>query len=210
MLQKLTFRSILCTVLSIAPYICYALGGIIVLESDIATVAESTNSPEATDISIESLRISVSDDGDIDIDLPLVVRNDIGFIFLTTPDPKTRIKEIEEVLVNHNTDNQKKGVEQSASLAVQFYGVVATYIAVLGAKGGVQSIPIHLHFPHGGTIKQLDGAVDGNPTPTVAMIQTDAQSPSGVIEIDLVDKPDDTGTSAPSCSSGPPVRNLTH
>ena len=88
--------------------------------------------------------------------------------------------------------------------------MVATYIAVLGPKKGVEAIPIHLHFPHGGTIKQLDGAVDGNPTPTVAIIQTDAQSPSGLVDIDLVDKPDNTGTSAPSCSSGPPVRTPTH
>lgn len=209
MLRVITSRSILFAVLSIAPYIRYALGGAIVLEQDIATVAVSADSPEATDINIKSLRISVSDDGDIDIDLPLVVRNEIGEIFETEPDFAARTKQIEEVMINHNYDVQKKGLG-SAAFAVEFAGVVATYIAVLGAKGGVQSIPIHLHFPHGGTIKQIDGAVDGNPTPVVAIIQTDAQSPSGLVDIELVDEPDNTGTSAPSCSPGPPVRTPQH
>ena len=192
MLRAITSWSILFAVLSITPYISYALRGAIVLEQDIATVAVSTDSPEATDVSIESLRISVSDDGDIDIDLPLVVRNEIGFIFETEPNFEAQTEQIEEVMIHHNYDVQKKGLG-SAAFAVEFAGVVATYIAVLGAKGGVQSIPIHLHFPHGGTIKKLDGAVEGNPTPTVAIIQTDAESPSGLVNIDLVDKPDNTG-----------------
>ena len=94
-------QSILFTILSLTLYIYHALGGIIVLRSDIAAaaVSQSADPAEATDISIESLRISVSDDGDIDIDLPLVVRNEIGFILKTEPNFEAQTEQIQELMI---------------------------------------------------------------------------------------------------------------
>ncbi len=161
--------------------------------------SESLSDPKATG----SLQISVADDGTIDIDLPLNVRNEIGFILETESDIVNRTTQIQEVLINNNYDIQKKGIG-SASFAIEFAGLVA----ILLAKPLSKTVPIHLNFPPGNAINQLGAAANANPKPTVAIIQENDQDPGSVVTIPLIDEPAATGASI-SCPAGT-VRLLSH
>ena len=106
--------------------------------------SESLSDPIATG----SIQISVADDGTIDIDLPLNVRNQIGFILETESEIVNRTTQIQEVLINNDYGIQTKGIGAAA-----FFIELAGLISILLAKPLSNTVPVHLHFPHGNAIQ---------------------------------------------------------
>lgn len=175
-------------------YTFQTVGQTIVLDQSLlaaATVSESPADPTTTG----SLRISVSDDGTIDIYFPLNVRNEIGFILETESDVVNRTTQIQEVLINNNYDIQKKGLE--SAFAVEVAGLVA----ILFAKPLAAAVPVHLHLPPGNAMNQLKAAASASPTPKEAIYEENAQDPGSVVAISLVDEPAATGSSE-TCPTG--------
>lgn len=144
-----------------------------------------------------SIRISVNDAQDIDLELPLIVRNEIAFAIETEADIGARATQIEEILINHNYDIQKKAVGSET-----FAGLLIGLIAILLAKPQNNIVPVKLHLPHGGTSDQVKTDANENPLPSVAIFQTDAKDPNSLVTVTLVDEPESTASAGP-CPPGP-------
>lgn len=214
MIKMMASRRHAFALLTLALYTLQAVGQTIVLDQSLvaaATAVSHTWVPLGHELATEqmqsepasdptatgSLRITVSDDGTINIDIPLNVRNQVGFILDTVPDLVTRTEQVQQVMENNNYDNQKKGIG-SAAFAVEFAGLVA----LLLAKPLSKTVPVHLSFPPGNAMNQVGAAAKANPKPSVAIIQENAQDPGSVVTVPLVDEPSATGSSI-SCPSGP-------
>lgn len=154
--------------------------------------SEPASEPTATG----SLRITVSDDGTINMYIPLNVRDDIRKILDTVPDLENRTEQVQRVMENNNYDVQKKGIG-SAAFAVEF----AAIVAILLAKPLAKIVPVHLSFPPGNAMNQVGAAAKANPLPSVAIIQVNAQDPGSVVTVPLVDEASATGSSI-SCPTG--------
>lgn len=133
------------------------------------------------------------------------MRNEIGFVIENVPDIPSRTAQIQEVMINHNYDVQKKQLG-SAAFGVGFVAVIAYMLARLGNE----PVPIHVQvLPD--QAKQISAAMDAAPTPTaagnspprIAIIQTNAKDPGSLLTITLIDEPASTSTSAPDCPDTP-------
>ena len=202
------------TLLTLALCILQAVGQTIVLDQSLVAAAtavshtwttlvhefatEQTQSEPASDpTATGSLQITVSDDGTINIDIPLNMRNDIGEILESVPDLTNRTILVQEVMEKNNNDVQKKGIG-IVDIGLEFAGLVA----ILLAKPLSKTVPVHLSFPPGSAMNQVGAAAKANPKPSVAIIQENPQDAGSVVTVPLVDEPSATGSSVP-CPTGP-------